>query len=363
MADQYSRSYTESINSARSLAAWAASRILLDHLVDTEGAVVYQEGGKVMPTEFRKKLVAYFDDRGCLQHDGPERSLVGDEVRAIAAAGIPAVGPAEESLSQCAKMFVEVAGDILKGKDGLMAMASRFSPRVTYAVWEDLMVHSTPKAPCTELLSRSLVQLLAEGRPLVIFEGGAGVGSVLRRSLAKPEFGELSAGIEQYLFSDISPSLMKRARSWLGENASPDLVSRIQFRSLNLDTLHLHGSAPFATASVDFALFDHVLYDVRDLQAALKQIHRMLKPGGWLGFTMSYRQRPAVFHSCEFLQSSLWSYYRAKLDPPRRNQHGYLTLDEWRLSLRDAGFMEFDVYPNPADLEAWPHGGIIARKA
>lgn len=44
-------------------------------------------------------------------------------------------------------------------------------------------------------------------------------------------------------------------------------------------------SLPFASESFDVVIAMHMLYHVRDQQAALAEIHRVLKPGGTLGVT------------------------------------------------------------------------------
>jgi hypothetical protein len=79
-------------------------------------------------------------------------------------------------------------------------------------------------------------------------------------------------------------------------------------------------------------------------------------------FTMAYRQRPALFFPAEMLQCTLHSYYRAKLDPPLRINYGYLTIKEWTLSLCDAGFEEYHVYPVVERHSEFLFGGIVAFK-
>jgi hypothetical protein len=41
---------------------------------------------------------------------------------------------------------------------------------------------------------------------------------------------------------------------------------------------------------------------------------------------------------------------------------GYLSAEEWALSLVDAGFPEFRVFPAPEHRERWPYGGIVAQR-
>ena len=135
------------------------------------------------------------------------------------------------------------------------------------------------------------------------------------------------------------------------------------YRRLDLDALARDPAASgLEPGSVDAIVLEHVLYDVEDLHATLSAFHRLLRPGGALIFTGAFRGRAAAFFPCEMLQLTLASYGRARLDPPYRANVGYLTLDEWTLSLSRAGF---DVAGQPAaeDQERMPHGGILACRA
>jgi SAM-dependent methyltransferase len=155
---------------------------------------------------------------------------------------------------------------------------------------------------------------------------------------------------------------MRRAREMLREKA-PEMLDSMRFDRIDIDQLDDYDDVPYLrNAAADVVIFESVLHDVENLHKVLTSCHRILKPGGWLAFTVGSRHRPGLFFPCELLQSTLHSYYRAELDPPRRTNVGYLSLEEWTRSLRDAGFAEFRVFPNAEDREKWPYGGIVAPR-
>ncbi|MEE4194501.1 MAG: class I SAM-dependent methyltransferase [Anaerolineae bacterium] len=95
-----------------------------------------------------------------------------------------------------------------------------------------------------------------------ILELGCGTGALWR------EQGNRLPQNCQLILSDLS-------RGMLGKTVS----------DLDLDVFAYQGDAqvlPFADDSFDVIAAHHMLYHVSDLAAALRDIHRILKPGGWL---------------------------------------------------------------------------------
>jgi SAM-dependent methyltransferase len=223
------------------------------------------------------------------------------------------------------------------------------------------MVEAPPKKACNSFVARVLDLRLRSHPSTVVFEGGAGVGATLREALQIPGFRERADRIALYGFTDISRPLMRRARDTLLEMA-PETVSTMRFDRVDLDILDDYDDLPYLQdGATDIVIFESVLHDVENLHRVLTTCRRILKPGGWLAFTVGSRGRPGMFFPCELLQSTLHSYYRGQQDPPRRVNVGYLSIDEWKTSLIDAGFTEFRIYPEIDDHEKWPYGGIVAR--
>lgn len=248
---------------------------------------------------------------------------------------------------------------IIKGEDALLTMAND-NFREAMKLWEDLMVNAKVKRPCHELVHRALKEKMDGSSQIRIFEGGAGVGSIMRDGLNDPEFANKLEAIEKYFYTDISLSLIKIGREKLREMLPQELFDHFVFKVANLDKLFLNGEAFTRESSIDVIVLEHVLYDVIDLGKTLELFHKVLKPGGYLVFTMAYRTTPNDFFLFEYLQSTFQSYNKAKLEPGFRENIGYLTNKEWEALLKRAGFERYEVYPEEKDQTKWPYGGIIA---
>jgi SAM-dependent methyltransferase len=369
MSDVYSPEYTAHIEQIRNEAALVLARIAMKHIF-ADGEAVHDpqaappEGAtRRQPFFFRKRLIEYLDDRGELHREGtlyrPTEELIQRaSVREEDYFGSDIQTPTLRAL----KSIESIAGGILEGRDGLVLLEETLGAEETWRTWQYLMVDAPPKKACNSLVARTLDQRLRAGLPTVVFEGGAGLGATLREAIQIDGFRERARNIELYGFTDISRPLMQRAREMLRDQA-PEMLESMRFDRIDLDQLDDYDDVPYLQDVVaDLVIFESVLHDVENLHEVLTNCHRILKPGGWLAFTVGSRHRPGLFFPCELLQSTLHSYYRAELDPPRRVNVGYLSLEEWKKSLHDAGFVEFRVFPDAADREKWPYGGIVARR-
>ncbi len=254
----------------------------------------------------------------------------------------------------------DVADQVLfKGEDALLTLAND-NFREAMKLWEDLMLTAKVKQPCHQLVLRALREKTTAHEAITVLEGGAGIGSILRDGLNDPGFLSVLGKIDRYYFTDISLSLIKMGREALRETLPGSIFDRFTFKTANLDQLNLNGNEFTRESSLDLIILEHVLYDVVDLDRTLKLFNRILKPDGFLVFTMAFRTEPRHFFLFEYLQSTFQSYNKAKLEPGYRENIGYLTLDEWDKSLKRAGFKRFEIYPPGKDQVKWPYGGIIA---
>jgi SAM-dependent methyltransferase len=364
--DLYGEAYLRGAEEGRRLAERVARQVYLRYLTHDRRPYRTLLGEEpATPNErsayyFKKWLLDYLIDKGDLMlRDGGTLEMSSE------LASTPIADEDTKKLSYEGYVLVahlpEVADAILSGADGFQAIGLKHGMGAALDRWISAMVEIPVRVPGVVMTARALTQRLEHG-PCVVFEGGAGVGAVLRHALAIPCFRELVTNIKQYYFTDISPILLSIGKSWLRANAPPELMQRMRFEVHDLDRTPLQALPYTQNESVDVIILEMVLYDVANLHDLLTMFRKMLKPGGILVFTMAYRQRPALFFPAEMLQSTLHSYYRAKLDPPRRVNYGYLTLEEWKLSLRDAGFEEYHVYPEPERHPELLFGGIVAFK-
>jgi SAM-dependent methyltransferase len=367
--DVYSADYTAHIEAIRHEAALVLSRIAMTHIF-ANGPATHDPNtapprpvSERQPFFFRKRLIEYLDDRGDLICDHLSYSPTPELVKRSQLSDDDYFGgPRDSSTFEAMKCIEAIADGVLQGRDGLVLLEERFGADATWRIWQYLMVDAPPKLACNSLVARALDLRIRSGTPTVVFEGGAGVGATLRQALQIEGFRERIDAINLYGFTDISRPLMRRARDMI-DDAVPEMTSHMRFDRVDLDVLDDYDDLPYLQdAATDIIIFESVLHDVENLHRVLTSCRRILKPDGWLAFTIGSRHRPALFFPCELLQSTLHSYYRAQIDPPRRINVGYLSIDEWKASLVDAGFREFRIYPDVADHEKWPYGGIVARR-
>ncbi|GAA3816417.1 hypothetical protein GCM10022226_41400 [Sphaerisporangium flaviroseum] len=365
--------YTVQLERIRHEAALVLSRIAMRHLFATGEATHDPDapppstGSERQPFFFRKRLIEYLADRGDLIREGNiyrptdmlvRRAETPEETYLAEVAGSSPDSPTMRAL-RAIELIVE---GVLQGRDGLALMEEKIGVEETWRIWQYLMVDVAPKQTCNSLVARVLDERLRSGEPTVVFEGGAGVGATLRAALRIDGFRRRARAIEHYGFTDISRDLMRSAKEMLRQEA-PELLAVTSFDRVDLDELDAYDDVPYLrNGSADLIILENVLHDVENLREVLVSCHRILKPGGWLVFTSGNRTRPGLFFPCEVFQTSLHSYNRAVLDPPRRVNVGYLTQEEWALSLKDAGFGQFRVLPDPVDPERWPFGGFVAER-
>lgn len=271
--------------------------------------------------------------------------------------------PAKQNFFEILRNIRDVADQVLfKGEDALLSLAND-NFQEAMKLWENLMLTARVNQPCHQLILQALRKKAAEVDALRIFEGGAGIGAILRDGLNDPTFLSVLEKVEKYYFTDISLNLLKMGREALRTALPEEIYNRLDFRTANLDKIFLNGAGFTNKSSLDMIILEHVLYDVIDLEETLSLFHKILKPGGYLVFTMAYRTDPKDFFPFEYLQSTFQSYNKVKLEPGYRENIGYLTLSEWENSLKRAGFEQFEVYPEAKDHVQWPYGGILAIRS
>ncbi len=373
LSDVYDNVFSDEIKVYRHYTSIFIDQIFIHHFVES-GLIRKKSYAELVNPDshpsltayhFTSKLIDYYLDRGILtvvgngylsvEHELEDKDPADEKLNSFLAEN-----PDRRSFFEILRNIRDVSGQVLfEGEDALLTLAND-SFRTAMKLWEDLMVTAKVKQPCHQLILRVFREQTLSKNSITVFEGGAGVGSVLRDGLHDPEFMLVLEKVKQYYFTDISLSLIKIGREALRQKLPEEMLARFEFKTANLDKLQLDEQDFTRESSIDLIILEHVLYDVIDLDRTLKLFHHMLKPDGFLVFTMAYRTRPGNFFIFEYLQSTFQSYHQAKLEPGFRESIGYLTLDEWHKSLNRAGFKNYRAYPEVQDHERWPYGGILA---
>ncbi|HEX6101024.1 MAG TPA: SDR family NAD(P)-dependent oxidoreductase [Thermoanaerobaculia bacterium] len=166
---------------------------------------------------------------------------------------------------------------------------------------------------------------LRTGVPKVqILEIGAGTGAT---TAAIVERLEPLAGSVELCFSDISQSFLRNARRRFAGSPVP-----IDYRLLNIEEdLSRQG---FGAHRFDVVVAANVLHDTRDVDLSLKQVRRLLKPGGLL-----ILDEYTSFKDCLFFSGALLHGYWLFEDPEKRLRDTCLLgVPQWIGALERTGF-------------------------
>jgi SAM-dependent methyltransferase len=172
---------------------------------------------------------------------------------------------------------------------------------------------------------------------LEIGAGGASATAALLEALR--DRGRLSE-LRRYRVTELSPFLRRHGERSLRRDW-PDLP--LELATLDIDRpWYEQGIAP---GSYQLVFGVNVLHVAIDLLATLRQAHHALAPGGWLVAGECVRAWPGQPVYVELVFQLLTGFTRVRTDPERRPTHGFLTPEQWRRSLLDAGFATVQVSP------------------
>ncbi len=373
LSDVYNEAFTQEVNTYRRFVTIFINQIFIRHFIETDliNQHTYQElvdldfHSSLTAYHFTRKILEYYLDEGDLRIDengllNLVHSIVDEDPDDEKLDAFLEQNPDKRNFFGILRKIRDVAKEVLfEGQDALLTLAND-NFRQAMQLWEDLMLNAQVKRPCHQLVIRALKEKAKGDQQLTIFEGGAGVGSILRDGLRSADFKDTLVKLDRYYFTDVSLSLIKMGRESLRQQLPQEIFDRFEFKVANLDKLFINGAPYTRKNSLDMIILEHVLYDVIDLNATLELFREILKPGGYLVFTMAFRSGPKDFFPFEYLQSTFQSYNKAKLEEGYRQNVGYLTLSEWENSLRRAGFEEFEVHPAGENQIQWPYGGILA---
>jgi acyl transferase domain-containing protein/NADPH:quinone reductase-like Zn-dependent oxidoreductase/NAD(P)-dependent dehydrogenase (short-subunit alcohol dehydrogenase family)/SAM-dependent methyltransferase/acyl carrier protein len=244
----------------------------------------------------------------------------------------------------CAGTCAEL-GMILRGeKDAVQVLFSGNGAELLDHFYGDGLFSSPWLAGIAAAVSAA-ARSLPEGRGLRILEVGAGTGG-----LAAQVLPSLERGLHSYIFTDISASFFSPAEQKLA--AFPE----VEFKAFDLEKPGIdQGLEP---GSFDFIIGTNVLHAVKDVRATLRDLHRLLVPGGSLIFMDT--ATPQLWTEAVFgLTSGWWRFTDRDLRP----EQPLLQRSQWESVLRETGFAETASLPGligPTGGEG--QIGLFARK-
>jgi SAM-dependent methyltransferase len=196
---------------------------------------------------------------------------------------------------------------------------------------------------------------------LRILEVGGGGGSASEALLAELAAAGALDRVARYRFTEPSPFFRRGAERNL-RRLHPTLP--LEVAALDLDKPF--GEQGEVAGDHDLVYAVNVLHVARDLPASLAQLHEVMVPGGLLIAAEALRPHPEVPVPNELVFQLLAGFSGVRLDPERRPDAGFLTADQWRRLLAEAGFVDVEIVPDPEAMRAiYPRfytGVLVARR-
>jgi acyl transferase domain-containing protein/NADPH:quinone reductase-like Zn-dependent oxidoreductase/SAM-dependent methyltransferase/acyl carrier protein len=237
-------------------------------------------------------------------------------------------------------------GSILRGeKDAVQVLFSGIGAELLDHFYGDGLFTSHWLAAIAAAVSTA-ARSLPEGRGLRILEIGAGTGG-----LASQVLPLLERCLHSYTFSDVSAAFFSGAAQKLAA------FSEVEFKIFDLEKPGVEQE--FEPGTFDFIIGTNVLHAVKDVRAALRNLHGLLAPGGSLIFMDT--ATPQLWTETVFgLTSGWWRFTDRDLRP----EQPLLKRAQWEAVLQETGFAETASLPGligPTGGEG--QVGLLARKS
>ncbi|WP_280296217.1 thioester reductase domain-containing protein [Nocardia abscessus] len=263
----------------------------------------------------RHGLVRWQDDR--IVVPGPPPGTSG--MRADLLARFPETAPYVALLDACLAAYPRVlrgelsATEVLFPGGDLGLVGSIYRGNAAYDFTNGLLA----------ALVSALAQRHSDTRPLRIVEVGAGTGGSTHAVLE----ALAASGIAfDYHYTDVSPSFLAHGRRTFGTREN------LRFAVLDIETDPV--AQGFPANEADLVLCANVLHATRSIDATLRNVRRLLAPGGVLAFTEATADLEVLALTFGLLEG--WHAYR---DPEARIPHSPLLSEpQWQAAMTAAGF-------------------------
>ncbi|HEX2909493.1 MAG TPA: class I SAM-dependent methyltransferase [Chloroflexia bacterium] len=179
----------------------------------------------------------------------------------------------------------------------------------------------------------NLLQDAPAEQPLVILEIGAGSGSTTEVLL--PILAEHKV---EYCYTDLSNIFLRRGKQKF------EKYPFVRFEQLDISRpVEEQGFEP---VSYDFIVATNVMHVTPDVKEALRQVRRLLKPGGW--FLLNETTLRLVWLD---MTMALFPEWQVASHDPARSGHPFVKAARWTELLAEAGFNRLKILP---DFDAGP---------
>jgi acyl transferase domain-containing protein len=223
----------------------------------------------------------------------------------------------------------------LRGEEDPLQLIFAEEAKVT-EFYRELMEDTTAVDP----FDRYLDTLVHKDPGLKFLEVGAGTGStttVVLRAIDNPDVG---TRFEEYIYTDISPSFLEPARAKFSAH------KRMKYKVLDVEQDPV--AQGFESGTCDVVVADNVLHATQDLQVTLRNIRKLLRPGGKL--ILKELSTPERFLT-GFAFGLLPGWWSAREE--ERALSPLLSEDQWNELLREVGFSGVELnIPDNLSLEA-----------
>ncbi len=180
-----------------------------------------------------------------------------------------------------------------------------------------------------------------------ILELGGGMGGGTKRFLTMRKDEKKPINCFKYHFTDVANKMIRNIKKTL--EVMTDDVSVFEFGKFDFNkSIEEVGAVPNTYDIIWAVNAIHVAYD---LEYTLKEIYKILKPGGVLLIAETVRPTKGPMIQQEFVINTLDDYWNVKLDADYRPNYGFITWDKWVKALEKAGYDIIETVPDMRTVE------------
>jgi hybrid polyketide synthase/nonribosomal peptide synthetase ACE1 len=197
----------------------------------------------------------------------------------------------------------------------------------------------------SRFLAEGVAQLVHRYPHMNILEIGAGTGGATKVIVPK-----LGKAFSSYTFTDISGGFFPTA-----QQVFRDYSDCMMFKVLDVEKDVLEQG--FKEGAYDVVVASLVLHATRDLDATVRNVRRLLKPGGYLYMLELTNLRPI---RTSFTMSGLQGWWMGSAKDGREFTP-CVDANQWNTILQNNGFSSIDAITPDLDPEPWPSNIIVAQ--